>query len=120
MVREPNGFALVFLREWRRQHHQPFPPFGALLPNLISTLGGVVMIVFGDVSLGSTIGDRNGVEIRTSTARLMDTDQVLYRGRQLMSGEAATARPMAGGGRVNSRQNVHRRPAAQSHARFRT
>jgi hypothetical protein len=67
------GFALVFAGSRAAvAASSTIPTFWALLPNLISTLDGVVMILLGDVSLSSTIGDRTGVEIRTSTASLME------------------------------------------------
>jgi HK97 family phage major capsid protein len=72
------------------------------LPQVSSTLSGVVMLLFGDLSLSSTIGDRTGVEVKTSTTRLMDTDQILYRGRERFDlvnhdvGDGTTGGPIVG------------------------
>jgi HK97 family phage major capsid protein len=52
------------------------------LPNVNTTLNGVVMILLGDLNLSSTIGDRTGVQIKTNTQRALDADQILFRGRQ--------------------------------------
>jgi hypothetical protein len=54
------------------------------LPNVATTLNGSIMLLLGDLSMSSTIGSRGGIEIKTSTQRLMDADQVLWRGRERM------------------------------------
>ncbi len=52
------------------------------LPQVGTSLNGSVMLLFGNLAMSSTIGDRTGVEIKTSTQRLLENDQTYFRGRQ--------------------------------------
>jgi HK97 family phage major capsid protein len=74
----------------------------SVLPQTSASQNGAVMLLFGDLAMSSTVGDRVGVEVKTSTQRLLDTDQILFRGRQRFDllnhdvGDSTTAGPMVG------------------------
>jgi HK97 family phage major capsid protein len=71
-------------------------------PQTSASQNGAVMLLFGDLAMSSTIGNRTGAEIKTSTQRFFENDQYLFRGRQRFDlvnhdvGDATTAGPMVG------------------------
>jgi HK97 family phage major capsid protein len=74
----------------------------SVLPAVTSTLNGSIMLLFGDLSLASTVGERKGISIRVSSERLLDTDQLLWRGTERIDvvnhdlGDASVAGPIVG------------------------
>jgi HK97 family phage major capsid protein len=74
----------------------------SLLPNVATTLNGSIMLLLGDMNLSSSIGSRGGIEIKQSSQRLLDLDQILWRGRERMDivnhdlGDNTTAGPLVG------------------------
>ena len=72
------------------------------LPNVNTSLTGAVMILLGDLNLSSTIGSRTEVQVKTSTQRALDADQILFRGRERFDlvnndvGDNTTAGPVVG------------------------
>jgi HK97 family phage major capsid protein len=74
----------------------------SVLPNVATTLNGSIMMLFGDISLAATIGETRGIEIKTSTQRYLDQDQLLIRGRERIDivnhdlGDNTTAGPIVG------------------------
>jgi HK97 family phage major capsid protein len=52
------------------------------LPNVATTLNGSIMLLFGDLSLSSTLGERRGISIAQSTQRYADLDQILWKGTE--------------------------------------
>ena len=72
------------------------------LPNVNTTLTGAVMILLGYLSASSTIGSRTEGQVKTSTQRALDADQILFRGRERFDlvnndvGDNTTAGPVVG------------------------
>jgi HK97 family phage major capsid protein len=113
----PVGFALVFCRlaagnggiqmmpvnGVMRPHFWGFEiVITSVLPNVATTLANQIMLLLGDLSLSSTLGERRGIEIKSSTARFMDLGQILWRGRERIDvvshdlGDNTTAGPLVG------------------------
>nr|WP_249808671.1 phage major capsid protein [Bradyrhizobium sp. 166] len=73
-----------------------------VMPQVVTSLSGQVMIAFGDLSLAATLGDRRDVRVRFSVDRFMDSDQIGALGTQRFDinvhdvGDATTAGPVAG------------------------
>jgi HK97 family phage major capsid protein/HK97 family phage prohead protease len=72
------------------------------MPTSTGSLDGVVMLAFGNFSLGSTIGDRRGVMVDTDTSRYFEYDQIAIRGTERFDivwhdlGDGTTAGPVVG------------------------
>jgi HK97 family phage major capsid protein len=72
------------------------------LPQVATTLAATVMIVFGDLELSSTVGNRKQLTMARSAERLLDTDQILFKGTERVSivnhslGDNTTAGPVVG------------------------
>jgi HK97 family phage major capsid protein len=113
----PLGFALVFCRLssgnggiiMMEKDGRTVPTFWGFeivitssLPNVGTTLANSIMLLFGDFAAASTLGERRGIEIAQSTARYMDLDQILWRGRERLDivnhdlGDNTTAGPVVG------------------------
>ena len=71
------------------------------LPVTPSAQTGAVMMLFGDMSMACTVGDRRGVTVDVSTQRYVDTDQTAYRGTERVDvvvndiGDTSVVGPMA-------------------------
>src|SRR5205823_1181818 len=72
-----------------------------VLPQVGTALNSI-MLLFGDLSLAATVGERRGISIRVSSERLLDTDQLLWRGTERFDivnhdlGDASVAGPVVG------------------------
>jgi len=73
-----------------------------VLPQVTTDLSGSVMLLFGDLSLAATLGERRGVTVARSNSRFLDQDQIAWRGTERVDinvndlGDASTAGPIVG------------------------
>jgi HK97 family phage major capsid protein len=73
-----------------------------VLPQVTTALNGVVMLLFGDLALASTLGERRGVTVARSTERYLELDQVAWRGTERVDivnhdlGDNSNAGPIVG------------------------
>jgi HK97 family phage major capsid protein len=71
-----------------------------VLPQVTTDLSGSVMLLFGDLSLAATLGERRGVTIARSEGRHLELDQIAWRGTERVDivvhdvGDASTAGPI--------------------------
>jgi HK97 family phage major capsid protein len=74
----------------------------SVLPNVTSTLLNKVMILFGDASLSSTLGETRQITIAQAAGRYLDQDQILWKGTERIDivnhdlGDNTTAGPIVG------------------------
>jgi HK97 family phage major capsid protein len=73
-----------------------------VLPQVTTDLSGSVMLMFGDLSLATTLGERRGVTVARSEGRYLDQDQIAWRGTERVDivvhdlGDNTTAGPVVG------------------------
>jgi HK97 family phage major capsid protein len=72
------------------------------LPNVTTTLLNKVMILFGDASLSSTLGETRAITIAQAAGRYLDQDQILFKATSRIDivnhdlGDNTTAGPVVG------------------------
>lgn len=73
-----------------------------VLPQVTTDLSGSVMLLFGDLSLAATLGERRGVTVARTENRYLEFDQIAWRGTERVDivvhdlGDNTTAGPIVG------------------------
>lgn len=73
-----------------------------VLPQVTTSLAGQAMLLFGDLSMAATLGERRGIVVARSAGRYLDQDQIAWRGTERVDivchdlGDNTTAGPIVG------------------------